>query len=48
MSRDSVESLTRDLKDVLLKTKQELKNRRLYKKTKHYSRINKKRISKIV
>ena len=27
MSRDSVESLTKDLKDILLKTKQELKNK---------------------
>ena len=49
MSRDSVESLTKDLKDILLKTKQELKNKDDYiKKTKHYSRLNKKRVSKIV
>ena len=32
MSRDSVESLAKDLKDILLKTKQELKNKDDYKK----------------
>ena len=30
MSRDSVENLAKDLKDILLKTKQELKSRCLY------------------
>ena len=30
MSRDSVESLTKDLKDILVKTKQELKNKDAY------------------
>ena len=39
MSRKSVENLTKELKDILLKTKKELKN-------KDYSRFNKKRISK--
>ena len=34
MSRDSVESLAKDLKDILLKTKQELKNKDDYKKKK--------------
>ena len=32
MNRDSVENLTKDLKDILIKTKQ----RCLYKKTKYY------------
>ena len=49
MSKDSVESLTKDLKDILLKTKQELKNKDDYiKKTKNSSRIDQKRISEIV
>ena len=30
MSRDSVENLTKDLKDILLKTKQELKSKDAY------------------
>ena len=30
MSRDSVESLTKDLKDILVKIKQELKNKDAY------------------
>ena len=30
MSRDSVESLTKDLKDILVKTKKELQNKDAY------------------
>ena len=34
MSKESVENLTRELKDILLKTKKELKNKDVIKKTK--------------
>ena len=44
MSKESVENLTRELKDILLKTKKELKN----KESKDHSRSDKKRISKFV
>ena len=46
---NSVESLTKDLKDILLKTKQELKNKDDYiKKTKNSARLDQKRVSEIV
>ena len=46
---NSVESLTKDLKDILLKTKQELKNKEDYiKKQKSSARLDQKRVSEIV
>ena len=36
MSRVSVESLTKDLKDILVKTKKELQNKDAYIKYKYY------------
>ena len=48
MTRDSVESLTRDLKDVLLKTKQELKNKNDYiKKQNTIQELTKKEYQKL-
>ena len=48
MTRDSVESLTRDLKDVLLKTKQELKNKDDYiKKQNTIQELTKKEYQKL-
>ena len=46
---NSVESLTKDLKDILLKTKQELKHKDDYmKKQKNSARLDQKRVSEIV
>ena len=48
MSKDSVENLTKDLKDILLKTKQELKNKDDYiKKQKTVQELTKKEYQKL-
>ena len=48
MSKESVENLTRELKDILLKTKKNLKIKMILLKSKDHSRSDKKRISKFV
>ena len=48
MSKDSVESLTKDLKDILIQTKQELKNKDDYiKKQKTVQELTKKEYQKL-
>ena len=47
MSKDSVQNLTKDLKDILLKTKQELKNKDDYiKKQETVQELTKKEYQK--
>ena len=48
MSRDSVENLTKDLKDILIKTKQELRNKDVYiKKQNTINDLTKKEYQKL-
>ena len=48
MSRDSIENLTKDLKDILIKTKKELKNKdEIIKKHRSINDITKKEYHKI-